>query len=108
MFNNLINNSTQFLNICKLHHINYLYAFGSATNTSFTNESDIDLVVEIDEVDPIKKGELIMSLWDNFEIYFQRKVDLLTQNSLRNKYLIQEIENTKILVYDGTKQEIVC
>jgi len=108
MFSNLLINKSQFLEICKSHSVNNLYAFGSSTNDNFMPESDIDLVVEINEDDPIKKGELIMSLWDKFEIYFKRNVDLLTINSIKNKYLITEIENTKILIYDGTKQKIVC
>jgi hypothetical protein len=108
MFSDLISEQVKFLNICKVHQINSLYVFGSAALGNFKSESDIDLLVEIDENDPIKRGELMMSLWDNFENYFKRQVDLLTQNSIRNPYLKDEIEHAKILIYDGKTQKIVC
>jgi predicted nucleotidyltransferase len=37
---------------------------------------------------------------------FNRKVDLLTENSLRNPYLIREIEQTRKLIYDGQSKQI--
>ena len=107
MLNKIINNSTQFFSICRTHNIQYLYAFGSVTNDTFNTDSDIDLLVELYETDPIKKGELLISLWDTFENYFKRKVDLLTPSSLKNPYLIKQIENTKILVYHGEESEII-
>jgi len=62
--------------------------------------SDIDLLVEIDDQDPLERGEKLLSLWDNFEQFFQRKVDLLTDNSIRNPYLRKSVDSTKILIYD--------
>jgi predicted nucleotidyltransferase len=46
-------------------------------------------------------------LYITFENYFKRKVDLLTPSSLKNPYLIKQIENTKILVYHGEESEII-
>ena len=34
--------------LCENHHIKHLYAFGSVTDQSFSNESDIDLLYEFD------------------------------------------------------------
>jgi len=50
-------------------------------------KSDIDLLVEIEATDPLGKGEKLISFWDNFEIFFHRKVDLLIESSIRNPYL---------------------
>lgn len=69
--------------------------------------SDIDLLVEIDDSDPIERGENLLSLWDKFEDFFNRKVDLLTESSIRNPYLRDSIDATKILIYDGTGQKIL-
>jgi hypothetical protein len=38
-------------------------------------------------------------LHDKLEALFQRKVDLLTENSLSNPYFIESIEETKELLY---------
>jgi len=97
-------NSKQFIFLCKNHKVKYLYAFGSSVSEKFDPEkSDIDLLVEIDSKDPIDRGEKLLSLWDLFEDFFNRKVDLLTDASLRNPFLRKSIDSTKVLIYDGTK-----
>ncbi len=102
------NNSDRFKHLCEDHKVKYLYAFGSSTNELFNSqESDIDLVVEIDDNDPIERGEHLMKLWDNFEDFFQRKVDLLTESSIKNPILKNNIDRTKILIYDGKGQKIL-
>lgn len=97
-----------FATLCSSHKVKYLYAFGSAVTDRFDSEkSDIDLLVEIDNVDPIERGENLIALWDLFEIFFHRKVDLLTDASIRNPYLRKSIDATKILIYDGSKQKVL-
>jgi predicted nucleotidyltransferase len=103
----ILNDRVNFLNLCKTHKVKSLYAFGSSTNSKFDNEkSDIDLLVEIDAPDPIDRGEKLISLWDTFETFFKRKVDLLTDSSIRNPYLRKSIDSTKVLIYDGQGFEI--
>jgi predicted nucleotidyltransferase len=75
-------NPNEFIALCKSHDVEVLYAFGSSTNDKFKEESsDIDLLVELKTKDPIKRGENLLDLWDKFESFFQRKVDLLTNSS---------------------------
>lgn len=99
---------SEFIDLCKMHNVKKLYAFGSSVTDSFDEQtSDIDFVVEIEDNDPISRGEHLMSLWDKFEVFFRRKVDLLTATSIKNPVLRKSIENSKVIVYDGTKQEIL-
>ena len=100
-------NRKQFLNLCKSHKIKTLFAFGSSITSNFSATSDIDLVVDIEENDPLSKGELLLSLWDKFELFFNRKVDLLTNSSIKNPVLKENIDSTKLLIYDGKKEEIL-
>lgn len=98
---------TEFLSLCKAHNVKNLYAFGSSITDKFDEySSDIDLLIEIDNDDPIERGENLMNIWDKFEQFFQRKVDLLTNTSIKNPILKKNIDSTKILIYDGQKQEI--
>jgi predicted nucleotidyltransferase len=93
--------------LCIAHKVNYLYAFGSSVTAKFDkNHSDIDLLVDIDAQDPLERGETLISLWDTFEDFFKRKVDLLTESSIHNPYLRHSIDSTKILIYDGAKQKV--
>ena len=94
--------------LCRNHKVKYLYAFGSSVTERFdVNKSDIDLLVEIDSEDPIDRGEKLLSLWDLFEVFFMRKVDLLTDSSIRNPFLRKSIDSTKVLIYDGSGQQIL-
>jgi predicted nucleotidyltransferase len=101
------NNALEFVSLCRSHHVKTLYAFGSSTNLSFKEESsDIDLLVEIETTDPIQRGEELMDLWDKFELFFQRKVDLLTHASVKNPILWKNIDANKFLLYDGKEQKV--
>ena len=83
------------------------YLFGSILTTHFdTSTSDIDVLVETENIPPEEKGEQLMILWEELEKLFARKVDLLTENTLRNPYLIQEIRRTRKLIYDGQSKQI--
>lgn len=96
-----------FLSLCKAHNVKNLYAFGSSITDEFNeNSSDIDLLIEIDNDDPIERGENLMNIWDKFEHFFQRKVDLLTNTSIKNPMLKKSIDSTKILIYDGKEHKI--
>jgi predicted nucleotidyltransferase len=89
------------------HKVDRIYAFGSSVTDRFDLEkSDIDLVVSLAVDDPLEYGELLLSLWDSLELFFGRKVDLLTDDSIRNPYLRTSIERTKKLVYDGQGEKI--
>jgi uncharacterized protein len=93
--------------LCQNHKVKYLYAFGSSVSDRFDDtKSDIDLLVEIEDADPIERGEKLISLWDTFEGFFNRKVDLLTNSSISNPYLRKSIDDTKILIYDGSRQKV--
>lgn len=96
-----------FIQLCVRHKVKYVYAFGSSTTDHFDDEiSDIDLLVEIDDNNPLDRGEKLISLWDTFEAFFNKKVDLLTESSIKNPYLKENIDSTKVLIYDGEGQKI--
>jgi predicted nucleotidyltransferase len=93
--------------LCRNHKVKYIYAFGSAVSGKFnTLSSDIDLLIEIDASDPLERGEYLLILWDIFEARFQRKVDLLTESSIKNPYLKKSIDASKVLIYDRASQKI--
>ncbi len=98
-------NKKEFNTLCKSHKVKKLFAFGSGVTSQFDPvKSDFDFLVELDITDPIEKGETLLSLWDKFELFFNREIDLLTNASLRNPYLKREIESTKKLIYDGSRK----
>lgn len=97
----------EFTTLCKLYNVKNLYAFGSSTTDYFDEDSsDIDLLIDLEENDPLERGEKLLAIWDKFEGFFQRRVDLLTFSSIKNPILKKNIDSTKILIYDGKKQEV--
>lgn len=98
---------TDFVELCRSHKVGKIYAFGSSITDRFDAEkSDIDIVVKVDIDDPIERGEALLSLWDKLEGLFKRKVDLLTDDSIRNPYLKANINRTKKLIYDGEGEKV--
>ena len=97
-----IENKIDKLNIlCDKYGVNKVFVFGSIAKGNFNSKtSDIDLIVELNDLPPIEKGEILMKLWNDLENLFARKVDLLTNLSIKNPYLKKEIENSKFLIYD--------
>ena len=90
-----------FNKICESYKVRSIYAFGSSVNNDFIiNKSDIDLVVEIDELDPISRGNKLLELWNILEDFFQRKVDMLTPGSIKNPILKNSIDKSKVLIYE--------
>ena len=93
-----------FYSKLKKEKVSALYAFGSSLHSE--NPNDIDLLIEVENEDPMERGESLLNLWDFFESYFKKKVDLLTPNSLRNPYIKEEIEKTKKLIYAKEQQGV--
>ena len=95
------NKIQNLISLCNKYEVTRMFLFGSSVTGNFNPDtSDVDIIVEIDNMPPERKGELLMQLWGELEKLFARKVDLLTTPNVRNPYLKNEIENTKLLIYD--------
>ena len=87
--------------LCLQNKVKSLYAFGSVLTNRFNNDSDIDMVVDIDSTNPLEYAECYFKLKFALQDLFNRPVDLLENKSIRNSYLRQEIDNSKQLIYAG-------
>jgi len=85
--------------LCAKYHVKTLFAFGSVTRDELKTNSDIDLVVDIDSNDPLSYSDDYFGLKFQLEQLFKRQIDLLELRAIKNQYLKQNIENTKVLVY---------
>lgn len=96
-----------FAALCKSRQVASVFAFGSTVNGKFnTDTSDVDLLVQLNINDPIEYGETLLALWDELEFFFKRKVDLLTEDSIKNPYLKKSIDDSKVLIYDGEREKV--
>ncbi|WP_296619618.1 nucleotidyltransferase domain-containing protein [Marivirga sp.] len=85
--------------LCIDNNVKSLFAFGSVINDKLRADSDIDFVVDIDDKDPLSYSDKYFNLKFNLEEIFKRKIDLLEMKAIKNKFLKQEIEKTKLPVY---------
>ena len=97
----IANHKDEFRFLCQTYKVNTLYALGSSTRLDFNPlASDIDLLVIIDEEDPIERGNLLLGIWAKMETFFNRKVDLLTFDSMRNPIFRKAVDRDKVKIYD--------
>ena len=89
----------QIKKLCQSNGVNHLFAFGSITSGKFTGHSDIDLIVDIEESDPLNYSDKYFNLKFKLQNLLGRSIDLLEQKAIKNPFLKQEIDRTKILVY---------
>ena len=100
-------NLDKIIEICHKFGVKKIYAFGSVITNRFDPEkSDLDFVVEMEEMPPLIRGEKLIALWEALEDLFYRKVDLITDQSIKNPYLRANINKTKRLIYDREREKI--
>ncbi len=83
------------------YRISAIWIFGSAVRDDFSDESDIDLVVEF-EPDARITLRILASLQTELEKAFGRKVDLITRKAIddfMNPILKQEILSSMVKMY---------
>jgi len=85
--------------ICAKHHVRHLYAFGSVLTNEFNKDSDIDLVVDFENLELDQYADNYFNLKYSLERVFKRSVDLLEESAIRNPYFKQALELSKRLVY---------
>jgi predicted nucleotidyltransferase len=97
-------NLTPYLNsiekLCHSTGVNSLYAFGSLLTDEFGGESDVDLIVDLEENDPLEYTEKYFELKFGLESILGRSVDLLEERADLNPIIRQEIERSKVMVYE--------
>ena len=87
--------------VCEKQKIKSLFTFGSVCTDKFNEQSDVDLLVTFKQMDFGDYADNYFQTADLFEKIFNRKVDLVTEKSLKNPYFIQSVNQTKTLLYDG-------
>ncbi len=92
-------NINQLHTLCNMHGVEHLYLFGSATNSNFTDKSDIDFLVKF-KPGGIKNYFInYLNLKNSLSKLLGREVDLLEEQTLKNPILIRSINKSKELIY---------
>jgi predicted nucleotidyltransferase len=86
--------------LLKQNKVKNAYVFGSVLTSGFNEQSDIDLLINFqDNLDPLEEGTIWWNLHDTLREIFNREVDILVEDHLRNPYFIEEVNEKKQLIY---------
>jgi len=86
--------------LCDTHKVKELYLFGSVLTDKFSDSSDIDMLIQFNPVDLLEYFDNYMDLKEKLEILFQRPIDLVENQAIRNPIFRKVIEREKQLVYE--------
>jgi predicted nucleotidyltransferase len=97
---NLIENHNKDIqNLCKAHKVKSLYAFGSVLTDKFNSESDVDFIVDFQQLDVLDYGDNYYNLKFSLENILKRNVDLLEEKAIKNPYFRKTVNQNKKLIY---------
>ena len=85
--------------LCLNHSVKQLYAFGSVLTNKFTNESDVDLVVDFDPIDISLYADNYFDFKFSLQKVLNRPIDLLEEKAIKNPYFRQNINQQRQLIY---------
>ena len=89
------------IDLCRKHRVSTLSVVGSLLTDRFNENSDVDLLVDFDTCNH-EEWDYVSNYFDfrdALEGLFKRKVDLIEEKGLRNKYFIANLHRTKQLIY---------
>lgn len=73
------------------------YLFGSAARGITKEDSDVDFIIRFPaDMPPVIYTENYFALAESLEILLKRKVELVTERTLKNPYLLQTINQHKL------------
>lgn len=86
-------------NLCKLYKVKRLFVFGSVLSDRFRKDSDIDLIVDFQGVELYDYADNYFDFKQSLQNLLKREIDLLEDKAIKNPYLRQSIDSSKLQLY---------
>jgi uncharacterized protein len=86
--------------LCKQHKVDELFMFGSILTQNFNDASDIDFLVQFENIDILDYFDNYMDFKEELESLFGRPVDLVENQAIRNPIFRKVLDREKRLVYE--------
>jgi len=100
MNNIIVNNVLQLKQIGKKHRVKQMYAFGSVCTEKFHKNSDIDFIIAFENRYFDNYVENFFALEDELQKLFNRKIDLVVEETIKNPFFIKVVNKTKTPIYE--------
>ena len=86
--------------LCLRHSVQRLALFGSAaTGCHDAEKSDLDFVVEFQEMEPGDYADAYFGLLESLQDLFKSPVDLVVGSAIKNPYFLRSVESTRTSIY---------
>jgi predicted nucleotidyltransferase len=85
--------------LCARYRVARLELFGSAATEGFTENSDVDFLVEFLPLQPGEHADAYFGLLEALEELFQRPVDLVMTGAIKPPYFRRAIEDSRVQLY---------
>lgn len=94
-------NMDKIIALCKKYKVAKLWVFGSILTPRFNDRSDIDFLVDFDDkqIDLLDYADNFFNFIHEIEDVVGRKVDMVVDKSIRNRYFRAEIDETRKLLW---------
>ena len=97
--NLLDKHKVDIIKLCSDYNVKQLYAFGSVLTNQFSNESDIDLIVDFNPIDISTYADNYYDFKFSLQKVLNRQIDLLEDKAIKNPYFRQNLNETRKLIY---------
>lgn len=89
--------------LCRRFRVERLYVFGSAATDQFKPESsDYDFLVSLKDRTPTPEyADRFLNFADELEQIVGRRIDLVSEASIRNPYFRAEVEKSREIIYES-------
>lgn len=94
------NHRAEIEDLCRRHHVAKLEVFGSAVTGEFKPEtSDLDFLVEFGPIPSREYADAFFGLLHGLEDLFHRKIDLITDQPIENRFFRRAVDKQRTLFY---------
>ena len=95
------NKAAELSKLCLKFHVSELFIFGFALTSGFHDNSDLDFMVTFADVPELDYADNFFDFRDALQSLFNRKIDLVESQTLKNPYFRSVVQRTKLSVYTG-------
>jgi uncharacterized protein len=87
-------------NLCEKHKVKELYIFGSVLTDRFNEASDIDILIQFDDIELNDYFDNYMDFKEELESLLKYPVDLVENQAIKNPVFRQIVDRDKKLIYE--------
>ncbi|MDE6073533.1 MAG: nucleotidyltransferase domain-containing protein [Muribaculaceae bacterium] len=92
-------NMDKIIALCKKYKVAKLWVFGSILTSRFNDDSDVDfsVIFHYDQIHDL--FEVFFDFIEELQLLLGRRIDLVDETAIKNKYFRNNLDSTKRLIY---------